>query len=57
MFDVLLIVFFAVGMVLGYFRGAYAGVVLLLASYVPMFIFVYFYDFISGFVNDVIQNI
>ena len=56
MFDLLLLAFFAIGMVLGYFRGAYAGIVLLLASYVPFCLFVYFYDFISGFVSDVFSN-
>ena len=56
MFDVLLLLFFAIGMVLGYFRGAYAGVILLVASYVPMFIFVYFYDFITEFVSGIITN-
>lgn len=56
MFDILLLVFFAIGMIPGYFRGAYAGVILLIASYVPLFIFVYFYDFISEFVSGIFAN-
>ncbi|MGC6517327.1 MAG: CvpA family protein [Candidatus Puniceispirillaceae bacterium] len=56
MFDMALLGFFLTGAVLGYFRGAYASVILLLASYVPMFLFVYFYDFITGFVADIFAN-
>ena len=56
MFDGLLVGFLFVGGVLGFFRGAYAGIILLIASYVPMFVFVYFYDFISGFIRDVFAN-
>ena len=56
MFDIMLLAFFAIGMTLGYFRGAYSGVILLIACYVPLFIFVYFYDFISEFVSGIFAN-
>ena len=56
MVDIALLVFFFIGAVLGYFRGAFAGVVLLFATYVPFFTFVYFYDFISEFVSGIFQN-
>lgn len=54
--DALIVCFLLGGAVLGYFRGAFAGVVLLLLTYIPFFIFIFFYDFISGFVDDVIGN-
>ena len=56
MLDAGLLVFFAIGAVLGYLRGALAGVVLLIATYVPFFVFIYFYDFISAFLSDILAN-
>ena len=56
MVDIILLVFFLIGAVLGYFRGAFAGVILLFATYVPFFTFIYFYDFISEFVSGIFQN-
>lgn len=56
MVDIVLFVFFFIGSVVGYFRGAFAGVVLLFATYVPFFTFVYFYDFISEFVSGIFAN-
>lgn len=56
MVDIALLFFFLIGGVLGYFRGAYAGVILLFATYVPFFTFVYFYDFISEFVSGIFAN-
>lgn len=56
MVDSTLLVFFLIGAVLGYFRGAFAGVILLFATYVPFFTFVYFYDFISDFVSGIFAN-
>ena len=56
MFDIALIIFTLFGAVVGYFRGAYAGIILLFSTYVPLFVFVYFYDFISEFIDGVIAN-
>ena len=56
MFDFIVFGFLVIGAVLGYMRGAYASVILLLASYIPLALFVYFYDFISGFVTDIFKN-
>ena len=56
MLDIGLLLFFAIGTILGYWRGAFAGVILLVATYVPFFVFVYFFDFITGFVDGVLAN-
>ena len=56
MIDILIAVFVAAGAIIGYWRGAFAGVVLLLATYVPMGFFVLYYDKISGFVQLTLSN-
>ena len=56
MVDIALIIFTLFGAIMGYLRGAYAGIILLFATYLPLFVFVYFYDFITEFIDGVIQN-
>ena len=56
MVDIALVIFTLFGAILGYLRGAYASIVLLLSTYLPLFVFVYFYDFITEFIDGIIQN-